>query len=140
MSKFKTYLAGAMAKVLPEEANKWRVEATKLFKKYTDNIHTINPCDYYNFTLDPNTYTEKEVKEFDLHMVRNCDLVLVNLDYPDSIGTAIELECATRFWHKPVIGFGTTKNHPWIELSLTKRCNTMEEAVEHIVEFYVINK
>jgi hypothetical protein len=66
-------------------------------------------------------------------------VVLVNLDFPDSIGTAIELHMAQE-WKIPVIGFGTAKNHPWIELSLTKKCTTMQEAVEHIINFYLLNK
>ena len=139
-SKFKIYLAGKMGGLSFEQMNSWRVKATELFNQYSDDIHIINPVNYYNFEIDPNSYTEKEVKEFDLYQVKNSNIILVNLDFPDSIGTAIELECASRFWSIPVIGFGTAKVHPWIELSLTKRCTTMEEAVEYIIYFYLPNK
>lgn len=139
MSRFKIYLAGAMSNLTFEEMNSWRVKATKLLKQYSDEIHTENPCQYYNFEMNPDLYTEHEIKRFDLWLVRNCDLVLVNLDFPNSIGTAIELHEAHDNWHKPVIGFGITKAHPWMELSLTKKCKTMEEAIEHIIEYYLPN-
>ena len=97
-------------------------QAKTLFELKTDvAIHCINPVNFYNFEMDKSTYTEREVKEFDLYQVKNSNLVLVNLDYPNSIGTALELECASRFWNIPVIGFGTEINHPWIELSINKK-------------------
>jgi len=139
MNKFKIYLAGKMSGLTFEQMNSWREKATQLFNQSTDLIHTENPCHYYNFELDHDSFTEHEVKKFDLWLVKNCDLVLVNLDYPDSIGTAIELHMAHDEWDKPVIGFGTTQNHPWIELSLTKQCKTLEEAIEHILLFYLPN-
>jgi nucleoside 2-deoxyribosyltransferase len=141
MSKFKIYLAGAMAGLLPDIANAWRLQANYIFEGYGSYVHTINPCDYYNFSLDPTTYTENEVKEFDLHMVKNCDLVLVNFDFKDSIGTAIEIHMAHDVWQIPVISFGTRENvHPWMKLSSTKHCDTLEDAVEHIVSFYLPNR
>jgi nucleoside 2-deoxyribosyltransferase len=138
MRKPKIYLAGKMSGLTFEEMNKWRSKASELFKLYKD-VHIENPCHYYNFELDKSTYTEIEVKEFDLWLVKNCDIVLVNLDHPDSIGTAIEIHEAHNNWNKPVIGFGTTKNHPWIELCITKRCDTLMDAVTHIVNFYLPN-
>lgn len=141
MAKFKIYLAGKMCDLTYEEMNNWRLKAVNLLNQYSDNIHIINPVDYYNFQLDPKTYTDKEVKFFDLYMVKTSNLILVNLDFPDSIGTAIECHEAHDNWKIPVIGFGKNKNvHPWIKESLTKRCKTMEEAVEYIINFYLPNK
>lgn len=138
MKKFKIYQAGKMSGLTMEEMNEWREEATNRFEFISDLIQTLNPCHFYNFEIDPSTYTDFEVKEFDLWLVKNCDLVLVNLDYPDSIGTAIELHMAQE-WKIPVISFGTAKNHPWIELCITKRCETLEDAIDHICKFYVDN-
>lgn len=139
MSKIKVYLCGKMSGLTFEEMNTWRVEATNLLKLHNDDIHMENPCDYYNFELDPSTFTDKECKEFDLWLVKNCDIVLVNLNYPDSIGTAIEMEMASR-WNIPVIAFGTRDDvHPWMKLCVTKWCKTMEDAIEHILSFYVPN-
>lgn len=139
MNKFRIYLAGKMTGLTLEQMNSWREKVTEEFNKRTDKIQTLNPCHFYNFELDPTTYTEHECKEFDLWLVKNCNLVLFNLDYSNSIGSAIELELASRVWNIPVIGFGKEKNHPWIELSLTKRCDDMEEAIDHIMNYYLVN-
>jgi len=140
MNKIKVYLAGKMSGLSFEEMNNWRETATKMFNHYSDKIHTENPCKYYNFEIDINTYTQNEVKEFDLWLVKNSDIVLVNLDFPDSIGTAIEMHMSHDEWNIPVIGFGTRENvHPWMLLSLTKLCETMEDAIDHILKFYVPN-
>jgi len=140
MNKVKIYLAGKMSGLTFEQMNGWRVKASELLTLHNDNIHVENPCSFYNFELDPSTFSDKECKDFDLFLVENCDIVLVNLEHPDTIGTAIELELATR-WHKPIIAFNGEKDkvHPWMKLCVTKWCATMEEAIEHILGFYVTN-
>ncbi|HEY5563422.1 MAG TPA: hypothetical protein VIK72_17010 [Clostridiaceae bacterium] len=123
-----------------ESMNNWRVEASKLFNEETFiPIHTINPVDFYNFEMSPDSYTENEVKKFDLQMVKTSNLILVNLDFPDSIGTAMELCMAHDVWDIPVIGFGKDKSHPWMELCVSKRCVTLENAVRYICDFYLPN-
>lgn len=140
MRKIKVYEAGKMSGLTLEEMNGWREKAKKLFNLKTDNaVHCINPVEFYNFEMDSESYTEKEVKEFDLTMVKHSDIVLANLDYPNSIGTAIELHMAHDVWGIPVIAFGTKVNHPWIELSVTKKCKDLTEAVNYIIEFYLPN-
>lgn len=132
------YLAGKMSGILPEIANKWRLEAVELLK---ENFKIINPCDYYNFEMDRSTYTDLEVKKFDLWAVENSDIILVNFDFPDSIGTAIELHMAYEIWDKPVIAYGGlhVEVHPWMKLSVTKWCNTLEDAIDHINKYYLPN-
>ena len=139
MNKFEIYLAGKMGGLTFEEMNGWREEITKIFNQYTDRIKTHNPCHYYNFDLDPSTYTDHEVKRFDLWLVKKSNLVVVNLDQPNSIGTAIELHEAHDNWKIPVIGFGGKDKevHPWMQLSLNRWCDDMRDAVEHVVEFYL---
>ena len=140
MAKCKIYLGGKMSGLTFEEMNTWREQAKRLFNLKTDNqVHCINPVEYYNFEMDKSLYTEREVKEFDLHCVKNSDIILANLDYPNSIGTAIELHMAHDVWNIPVVAFGTTTNHPWIELSVTKKCKDLMEAVNYIIEFYLPN-
>jgi nucleoside 2-deoxyribosyltransferase len=139
MRKPKIYLAGKMSGLTFEEMNTWRLKAKELFEEYELDVHLENPCDYYNFELDPDTYTEKEVKKFDLWLVKNCDIVLVDLVHPNSIGTAIEIHEAHDNWKIPVISFGNAVAHPWMNLSIDKRCNTLEDAVEHIIDFYLPN-
>ena len=131
----KTYLAGAMSGLTKEQMCNWRKKAEHLLD--TCDIKTINPTNFYNFELDPSTYTDREVIDFDLAAISNSDIILVNLDFKDSIGTSIEAFYAYRILGKPVIGFG--KNplvHPWLKECLTKRCETLEKAVEYIIMYY----
>lgn len=139
-NKFTIYEAGKMSGLTYEEMNTWRVNAKRLLRVASDNqINIINPVDFYNFSMSPDTYTESEVKEFDLHMVKSSDVILVNLDYSDSIGTAMEICMAHDVWNKPVIGFGEKKSHSWMELCVTKRCKTLKEAVDYIMLYYFPN-
>jgi len=139
MSKFKCYLAGKMGGLTFEQMNTWRASATNLLKDESDNrIRTINPCDFYNFNQRLDTYTEKEIKCFDLYQVEQSDLILVNLNFSASIGTAMEICMAHDVWRKPVIGFGD-QSHPWMELCITKRCVTLEESVDYILDYFLPN-
>lgn len=140
MSKPTIYLAGKMSGLDFDTMNNWRQRARFLLNLKSDKpLNIINPVDYYNFEMDRSTYTDKEVKNFDLWAVKRSDLILVELDNPDSIGTAIEIHMAHDEWRIPVIGFGNGDIHPWMKLCLTKHCETLEEAVEHIVDFYLPN-
>lgn len=139
----KIYLAGKMSGLTTKEMNKWRLKATNLLQQH--DIKTINPVDYYNFELDPSTYNELEVKNFDLHLVRNCDLVLVNLNHQGSIGTAIELHESYENYKIPVVAFATKENyskvHPWVRCSVSRCEETLIDALDYIVRFYgEINK
>lgn len=137
--KMKIYLAGKMSGLTFEEMNGWRKNVEKLCKKY-NGITTINPVDYYNFEMDEENYTDKEVKDFDLHLVRNCDVILVNLNYTDSIGTAVELHECYENYKVPVVAFASKENcdkiHPWIKCSVSRFEETMEDAINYIVQFY----
>lgn len=140
MNKPTIYLAGKMSGLDFNTMNNWRKRAKYLLELNSDKpLHIINPVDFYNFEMDRNTYTEKEIKEFDLWAVKRSDLILVELINPDSIGTAIEIYEAHDNQGTPVIGFGNGDIHPWMKLCLTKHHKTLEEAVEHIVDFYLPN-
>lgn len=136
--KMKIYLAGKMSELTFDEMNGWRKNIQEKIKDY--NIKIINPVDYYNFEIDNNFYNDLEVKNFDLHLVRNCDIVLVNLNYHNSIGTAIEVHECYENYKIPVISFASEHNydnvHPWVKTSVSKNLPTMDEAIEYIVQFY----
>jgi nucleoside 2-deoxyribosyltransferase len=135
----KIYLAGKMSGLSFEEMNKWRQDIKNRLSVNYPDINAINPVEFYSFEVyDKMKCIPKEVKEYDLWLVKNSDLILVNLDYPDSIGTAIELHMAQE-WKIPVVGFGKTKNHDWIECCLTRKCKNMEEAIDYIISFYYVN-
>lgn len=136
MNRLKVYLSGAMSGLTFEEMNGWREEAKQLFSSMSDIVTVINPVDFYNFNMNPNTYTELEVMRFDLKSVSESDIILFNKDFPNSIGTAIELYHA--YENKiPVVAYGIERNHPWMECCIDKTCKTIEEAIEYILEFYV---
>lgn len=143
MKPIKIYLCGKMSGLSFDEMNGWRQEATSIIKDMNNGLYNIcieNPCLYYNFEIDQASFSDHECKEFDLWLVKNCDIVLVNLNYPSSIGTAIEMELASRIWNKPIISFGIKNDvHPWMKLATTKNCNTMIEAITHMFEFYFPN-
>ena len=138
MSKPRCYLSAKMSGLDPEVANAWRLKATEFLE---ENFNVFNPCIYYNFSMSPLSYTEEEVKQFDLWNLKHSDIVLVNLDYPDSIGTAIELHMAHDEWEIPVIGYGGKDLwiHPWMKLCITKRCDMLEDAVNYINGYYLPN-
>ena len=62
MNKVKIYLAGKMSGLTFEQMNGWRVKASELLTLHNDNIHVENPCSFYNFELDPSTFSDKECK------------------------------------------------------------------------------
>lgn len=136
------YCAGKMGGLSLEEMSTWRKEFIYKFNNYCDKeyipnpFYIVTPTDYYSFE-EKKHKTEREIMEYDLWLVKNSTLLVVNLDYPNSLGTAIELYEANKHCGIPVIGFGTTINHPWIEECLNVKFETMDEAIKYILEFYV---
>ena len=136
------YLSGAMSGLSLEEMSTWRNEYKLKFKNYCEQkgIHNpfniVSPTDYYSFE-EKKHKTEREIMEYDLFIVKHSTLIVVNLDYPNSLGTAIELYEANKHCGIPVIGFGTIENHPWIEECINVKYNTMDEVIDYVMEFYV---
>ena len=141
MESVKIYLAGGMSGLSFEEQTKWRqkVKDAVLFGGYDYDYKPvfIDPTRYYNFE-EVSHKSEKEVMNFDLYKVRTSDLIVVNFNSPNSIGTAIEIALAYEY-HIPVVGLNMDKNrlHPWIECMTSRICDDMYELVSHIVEFYL---
>ena len=140
----RVYLAGKMSGLTFEEMNKWRIKADAALHNacYTTGmrLRVCNPVNYYNFETQ-DYQSDKEVMDFDLAMIKGCDLVLVNLEgLNTSIGTAIELyECLKS--SIPVIAFGSNENywglHPWVSLCITRKEDNIDKAVEYIKNFYM---
>ena len=142
MEQVKIYLSGGMTGLSMDEQIGWRnklIDAIK-FGDVEPMKHPVffNPPDYYS----PNTYehkSEREAMEFELYHLRNSDLVVVNFNAPNSIGTAMELILAKER-HIPVIGLNKNKEvsiHPWLLECCTRMCGDMYELVSHIVNFYL---
>ena len=109
MKEISVYLAGCEGwyyNNLPSNNyySEWRKAVEEWCEKFACNINVINPCNYYDYK-DNYHKSEIEIKRYDLHRVRNCDVVLVNLDHiKDSVGTLREMFCAEEN-NIPIIGF-----------------------------------
>lgn len=136
----KFYLAGGMSGLSYKEQMEWRDDIQ--FKIMDEADGSFAPY----FFCPPNYYqpngefhrSEREVRNFNLDRLRCSDIVIVNFNVPNSIGTAQEL--AVAFEHRiPVIGLNENKNelHPWLYECCTRICETREELIEYICNFYL---
>ena len=141
METVKIYLSGGMGALSFDEQSKWRKQIIDAIKfgdyEYGKRVSFFNPVDYYNFT-EVRYRSEREVMEFDLYNLRNSDLVIVNFNDPKSIGTAAELAIAYDM-KIPVIGINKNNQelHPWLVEFTTRMCESIKEAVEYVVDFYL---
>lgn len=142
------YLAGAMEVYAgTDEGERWRKDVKDYFKD-DGRVHIISPVDFYNYNC--HFYkTNREVFKFDLRLVRQSDILLVNLkDIRKSIGTCIE--CYEAYKNNiPVIGFiGEVFMeinipdiiHPWIHCCcdrIESGENSMYKALEYIEDYYL---
>lgn len=139
----KIYTAGKMAGLTYNKQMDWRYKIEKGIESKTDQlIKFIHPPLYYNY-IEPSHKTEREVMDWDLSHLKDCDIVVVNLEgITESTETHFELATANAInasgcKHIYVVAFGEPEKslHPWIELSLHRRENTLEEAVDYIVNY-----
>ena len=144
MTKMEIYLAGAMGGLPFEEYNGWRedfedsIQEKASFVDQRTYLKVVNPCNYYNFE-EKKHKTELEVLKYDLRRVGNSDLVVVNFNKPDSIGTAMELAVA---YEKDIPILGINKDnvelHPWLENVCDRMFVTIKDAVDYIIDFYIV--
>lgn len=143
MQSKRIYLAGGMSNLSQEEQGNWRYEVSKRIEDgnsyygYEYEPDVFNPIVYYNMFEEVHK-SDKEHFEFDLHNLRNSDLVIVNFNEPKSIGTAMELAVA----HEnriPVVGLNEDGKelHPWLKESVLRMCDNMDELIEHIALYYL---
>lgn len=123
-----------------EEQSEWRkqiIDAIKYCYHCKKKPIFFNPVDYYNFT-DVRYKSEREVMHFDLNALRHSDLIVVNFNDPSSLGTCAELAIGYEL-KIPIIGInnGEKKLHPWLECFCDRMCNSLNEAIEHVVGFYL---
>lgn len=140
------YLAGAMSCYFNTDQHdypkQWREDAKQYVKKLYDDITLVSPTDFYEIGKNYH-HSETEVMRFDLRMVRESDIILVNLkDLHSSLGTSDEILYAF-ISGKPVIGFLEDESeviHPW-KLEQIDRIESgksaMERAIDYIYRYYV---
>ncbi len=132
-----------------EKQMMWRRTIADKFKECEDRfaVKVINPPEYYN-PLDEDAYAvEREAMIWDLNQIKECDIVIVNLDgIEDSIGTHCELgyiNAVNSFGNKHiyVIGFGNSpveNLHPWIQMNLFHWEPDITSTVDYICSHLLI--
>ena len=136
----KIYLSGGMTALCEEEQTAWRRTFQNVFDVFDGNENTpviFDPTQYYSLFYKEHK-SDREAMEYDLYKLRNADLVIVNFNVPESIGTAMELMLAKEY-HIPVIGLNenNVELHPWLKECCTRICDSFDELIDHVVGFYL---
>lgn len=138
------YLAGKMGGLSDSEMKRWRNLLKSELQKYSDmanyKTNVVSPCDYFNFN-EQRYQNEQEIMKFDLSLVKNSDIVIVNTNgLSSSIGSIIEVYEA---WKNdiPVIAYdenGDYKTiHPWLKCCITRTDSCVIDICEYIKDFYM---
>lgn len=139
MNNYFIYLAGGMTGLSYEEQINWRLYVESKLKNYECDykVKCFNPVDYYSLE-DTTPEIEEEAMKFDLHKLKESNLVIVNFNAPKSLGTQSEIAIA---WdnHIPVIGLNESKQqlHPWQYSMTSKIFNNMEDMLKYIYKYYL---
>ena len=146
MSQIKQiYLAGGMTGLTPNEYMDWRlIIANKLpyiaeQRNAKFEPYIINPAAYYNDDSPDDFNSQREVMEFDLHKLRQSDLVICNFNSPHSLGTMAELAIA---WDRriPIIGLNLDNIalHPWQTDMVNKMFDNLGVMLSYIATYYLV--
>lgn len=123
-----------------DESNNWRVYCVKAFNEcITDYaITTVNPNNFFNFLDEPEYESHAEVMDFDLFKLRRADLLLVNFNDPQSLGSMSEMAIAYDR-RIPIIGINESgyELHPWQTAMCERIFNTIDKALDYIEDFYL---
>lgn len=135
----KIYLAGPMEHVSKEDATDWREAVKNYFSHHiTCNVEFLDP----NRRLHNSKQSEmRRIFDLDMMDLRNCDMVLANLDRPSLAkhGTACEVFYAGYILRKPVVAFKATQEvyHPFFESCVTEWRSDVIKCCETIEEHYL---
>jgi hypothetical protein len=143
MSDIKVYLCGGMCKFGKDrfkESNEWRIDIKNKLEELCQRVSCCNPNEHFSF-LDLDKYkSEREVMELDLHKLTNANVVLVNFNDPESIGSACELAIA---YHNRIPILGLCENgeeeilHPWLKNFCNRIFTDREELVLYFISHYI---
>ena len=135
MKKTSIYLAGP-SKCEKDEGQSWRKKLTNDWGIAEEDYTFFNPLDYFRYSENWHQ-SDKQVKQYFLSRLKNCDVMLVNLENTESsCGTCQEVQYAVD--HEiPVIGFGKQNIYNWLLVDCQCVFDTVEEAMEYIIDYYV---
>lgn len=127
------YLAGGMSDISFDESNTWRKIVKNRLRSCAD---VVNPNDYYNKETIGDS--QKEIRDFDLYKLKSSDIIIVNFNYPESIGTAQELAIAKEY-EIPVIGLNKDHKeiHPWLLECTNKMFDNLDRLLEYVIHYYL---
>ena len=140
-NSIRVYLSGGMSNLSIKEQTKWRRDLKDIIWIRGDfldkKVYWFDPTEHYNFEVKEHK-TEKEPFEYDLYNLRNSDLVIVNFNDPNSIGTAVELALAYEY-RKPIVGLneGNKELHPWLVEMTMRMCTDMAELCDYVMDFFL---
>lgn len=147
MREYKIYTCGKMSGISYSQQMQWRQIAEAFIKdKYdgSDRIKFIHPPLYFNYEHTMHK-TEREILDWEMMQLHDCDIVLVDLEGIDStIGSHMELGAVqgiNRFGDKYiyVIGVGKEDNlHPWIREACNRIESNYADAASYIVEYLLV--
>lgn len=141
MDNVRIYLSGGMSGLSLEEQTKWRKQFCDAIKygdfDYEKNPIFFDPTQYYSI-FEQEHKSEREAMEYDLNALRKSDLVVVNFNAPQSLGTCAELAIAYDM-KIPIVGINKNNQnlHPWLIEFTSRMCTSLREAVSYVVDFYL---
>lgn len=140
----KIYTCGKMSGISFSEQMEWRLRIECEVKKILDfgqNVKFVHPPMFYNYEENYQK-SEREILEWEMAQVHDCDIVIVNLDGIDStVGSHMELGAVqgiNRFGDKHIFVVGLGKDdglHPWIKETCIRIEDDYAKAAEYIVEY-----
>lgn len=148
---YKVYLAGSCEKATLQERTEWRSACEEWLEKRCERLSAVNPVSFYDYCRSDHK-SDSEVFRFYRRMVKNSEIVLVNLSNErNSVGTICELAMAYEK-NIAIIGFYEDEEldkvamkrlfHPWV-VEMCDRVETGEgamlRALEYIRGYYDLN-
>ena len=141
---YRIYTCGKMKGLTYEEAMSWREKVELEIRFLTDKAMCIHPPRYYSYQ-EQNQKTEREIFEYELSQVKNCDVLIVNLaDIEQSVGSCFEIATAVAAnnmggHHTYIIGIGSPAgHHPWILESCMRIEPDEHSAAEYIAGYLLL--
>lgn len=137
------YLAGGMGAFGAEEfekANEWRVDITNQLENISGSkITTVNPNEHFNFLDETDYESEMEVMLYDLHRVKESDIIIINFNHIESLGSMAELAISYDM-RKPIYGLCENgekdKLHPWQKCMCNRIFTDREDLVAYIIKHH----
>lgn len=147
MKEYKIYTCGKMSGIPFEQQMQWRKSLEAFARdKYdgSDKIKFIHPPLYFNYEHMMHK-TEREILDWEMMQLHECDIVVVNLEGIDStVGSHMELGAVqgiNRFGDKYiyVVGIGEDNNlHPWIKETCNRIESNYSDAATYIIEYLLV--